>query len=312
MGHKFGGGGGCSGKCSHNMCRVSGKGGRLSREESGENYCAAVHKRLFSICDHFRENVMEIADAERRDIDIERRTKRIAHAVQELADGPEWEAISELEAKRNTAEKKDTYIKLTPVKICLSNLRSRSDSILNAPRKNFLGTTIGLQKGIGDAYKTSSFLAQDCMDCSSNAESEECAWEAHKAITASILRVQHGINILFNIVRPATRDKIMVHVRWMIRRDMPEVLGIEESSWGLPWSEEDFIRCLRRRNCIGMVAEYDERVVGFMLYELHKNRLHILNLVSSPYFRRRGVGTSMVNKLADKPIDPTHQCAIPA
>jgi ribosomal-protein-alanine N-acetyltransferase len=86
----------------------------------------------------------------------------------------------------------------------------------------------------------------------------------------------------------------------MIRRDMPEVLGIETSSFEFPWSEDDFIRCLRQRNCIGMVAEYDERVVGFMIYELHKNRLHILNFAVSPDFRRRGIGHSMVRKLIGK------------
>ena len=58
---------------------------------------------------------------------------------------------------------------------------------------------------------------------------------------------------------------------------MPEVLAIERQSFEFPWSEEDFLRCLRQRNCIGMVAEHGERVVGFMIYELHKNRLHILN-----------------------------------
>ena len=64
----------------------------------------------------------------------------------------------------------------------------------------------------------------------------------------------------------------------MIRRDMPEVLDIEHASFEFPWSEEDFIRCLRQRNCIGMVAEHGERVVGFMIYELHKTKLHILEL----------------------------------
>ena len=76
------------------------------------------------------------------------------------------------------------------------------------------------------------------------------------------------------LVRPG---QLPVHIRWMIRRDMPEVLAIEEQCFEFPWSEEDFIRCLRQRNCIGMVAEHSERVVGFMIYELHKNRLHILN-----------------------------------
>ena len=96
------------------------------------------------------------------------------------------------------------------------------------------------------------------------------------------------------------KQEVCVHIRWMIRRDMPEVLAIENRSFEFPWSDEDFIRCLRQRNCIGMVAEYDERVVGFMIYELHKNRLHVLNFAVRPEFRRRGVGTSMMRKLIGK------------
>ncbi|MCO6459409.1 MAG: ribosomal protein S18-alanine N-acetyltransferase [Pirellulaceae bacterium] len=86
----------------------------------------------------------------------------------------------------------------------------------------------------------------------------------------------------------------------MIRRDMAEVLETESRSFEFPWTEEDFIRCLRQRNCIGMVAEYDERVVGFMIYELHKSRLHILNFAVRPELRRRGVGSQMVSKLISK------------
>jgi ribosomal-protein-alanine N-acetyltransferase len=96
------------------------------------------------------------------------------------------------------------------------------------------------------------------------------------------------------------KQEVCVHIRWMIRRDMPEVLEIENRSFEFPWSEEDFIRCLRQRNCIGMVAEYEERVVGFMIYELHKTRLHILNFAVHPDYGRRGVGTTMVDKLIGK------------
>ena len=46
-------------------------------------------------------------------------------------------------------------------------------------------------------------------------------------------------------------DLLRVHVRWMVRRDMPEVLEIEGESFDFPWSEEDFIRCLRQRDCSG-------------------------------------------------------------
>ena len=91
-----------------------------------------------------------------------------------------------------------------------------------------------------------------------------------------------------------------IHIRWMIRRDMAEVLDIERSSFKFPWVEEEFIRCLRQRNCIGMVAEHDTRVVGFMIYELHKTRLHILNLAVRDGYRLRGVGSLLISKLKSK------------
>ncbi len=91
-----------------------------------------------------------------------------------------------------------------------------------------------------------------------------------------------------------------VHIRWMIRRDMPEVLAIEQRSFEFPWSEEDFSRCLRQRNCIGMVAEAEGQVTGFMIYELNKNQLHVMNFAVRPDARRRGIGVQMVEKLFGK------------
>lgn len=96
------------------------------------------------------------------------------------------------------------------------------------------------------------------------------------------------------------KAQVRVHIRWMIRRDMPEVLAIEHASYEFPWCEEEFFRVLRQRNCIGMVAECGERVVGFMIYELHKSRLQVLNLAVAPESRRMGVGRQMVAKLVGK------------
>ncbi len=99
---------------------------------------------------------------------------------------------------------------------------------------------------------------------------------------------------------PTLKAQVRVHIRWMIRRDMPEVLAIEHASFEFPWCEEEFLRVLRQRNCIGMVAEYGERVVGFMIYELHKNKLHVLDFATHPEFRRQGVGHQMIGKLVGK------------
>ena len=96
------------------------------------------------------------------------------------------------------------------------------------------------------------------------------------------------------------KQHLDVQIRWLIRRDMPEVLRIEQESFEFSWTDEDFLCCLRQRNCIGMVAEYDHQIVGFMVYELHKSRLNILNFAVAPEFRRHGVGTQMVTRLIDK------------
>src|SRR5205085_3641644 len=93
------------------------------------------------------------------------------------------------------------------------------------------------------------------------------------------------------------KEQVRVHIRWMIRRDMPEVLQTEQESFEYAWTEEDFLRCLRQRNCIGMVAEQGEKVVGFMIYELHKQKLHILNFAVHPTFRRMRIGSQMTAKL---------------
>lgn len=89
-------------------------------------------------------------------------------------------------------------------------------------------------------------------------------------------------------------------VRWLIRRDMPEVLDIENQCLDSSWTEDDFLCCLRQRSCIGMVAECNHRIVGFMIYELHKAKLHVLSFAVDPDFRRQGIGSQMIENLVAK------------
>jgi len=101
--------------------------------------------------------------------------------------------------------------------------------------------------------------------------------------------------------RAAMRGQpIAAQIRWMIKRDMPEVLAIEQASFDTPWTEEDFLNALRQRNCIGMVAETNDSLVGFVIYELHKQQLLLLNLAVHPQYRRRGVGRQLVERLISK------------
>jgi ribosomal-protein-alanine N-acetyltransferase len=90
---------------------------------------------------------------------------------------------------------------------------------------------------------------------------------------------------------------------------MPEVLTISQQCFREPWLEEDFIRCLRQRNCIGMVAEYDELIVGYMVYELCKKHLQLLTLAVAPECQRQSVGSQLVGKLKHK-LTPQRRRAI--
>lgn len=89
-------------------------------------------------------------------------------------------------------------------------------------------------------------------------------------------------------------------IRWLIRRDMPRVLQIEKASFTIPWEEEDFLFYLRQRTCIGLVVEHCKQVEGYVIYELDKRTLHLLNLAVSPDNRRTGIGTAILDKLKDK------------
>lgn len=100
------------------------------------------------------------------------------------------------------------------------------------------------------------------------------------------------------------------HMRWLIRRDLPEVLEIESKAYAFPWTEDDFIRYLRQRHCIGMVLELacarcDDRcnhslVIGFMVYALCETRIHVVSLAVHPERQRQGYGRLMADRLKDK------------
>ena len=97
-----------------------------------------------------------------------------------------------------------------------------------------------------------------------------------------------------------------VCVQWLIRKNMPSILEIENESFEFPWLEADFIHCLRHRNCAGMVADCEGQIAGFMIYELHKSRIHLMSLAVRIEYRRQLVGSQLVAKLIEK-LSYAHQ-----
>lgn len=107
------------------------------------------------------------------------------------------------------------------------------------------------------------------------------------------------------------KQSVRVHIRWLIRRDMSEVLAIDEFA-GLPVlpssrpgdREEGCLAYLRPVSRTGMVAEEYGRqygkVLGFMLYEWGQSEITLARLAVHPAYLRMGVGTQLADKLASK------------
>lgn len=89
-------------------------------------------------------------------------------------------------------------------------------------------------------------------------------------------------------------------LRWMERRDLPAALDIEDASWEFPLDEDAFCRRLRPKNTFGIVAEYGDAVVGFLVFTKHSHTLEILDLAVHRNFRRAGIATQLVQNVIDR------------
>lgn len=92
--------------------------------------------------------------------------------------------------------------------------------------------------------------------------------------------------------------------RWLDKRDLSDVLLIEKNSFGSPWTESEFLRALRSRDCVGQVIEAVEpqyrATIGFFVYLLSKTAIEILNIAVATEFRRQGAGSKAVGFLRSK------------
>ncbi len=88
--------------------------------------------------------------------------------------------------------------------------------------------------------------------------------------------------------------------RWMVRRDLPQVLRIESQSFATPWEDFDFVAKLRQPNIIGIVAEHDGLIAGHCVYIAGKHEVFVERLAVAREYRRKGIARTLVDKLQGK------------
>lgn len=76
--------------------------------------------------------------------------------------------------------------------------------------------------------------------------------------------------------------------------DIPAILKIEQISFTTPWSEQDFLNEIYKKNVLSKVAMFEENIIGHICVNHHAHESHILNLDVHPDFRRQGVATILM------------------
>lgn len=90
-------------------------------------------------------------------------------------------------------------------------------------------------------------------------------------------------------------------IRWMIKRDLDDVVAIERQSFTHPMTKNEIKDILKERNSIGMVVEDEAGVVlGWMCYKLDHDQLWLEHIVVHPLYVRHGIGSAMIDKLKSK------------
>ncbi|MBE7559137.1 ribosomal protein S18-alanine N-acetyltransferase [bacterium] len=75
--------------------------------------------------------------------------------------------------------------------------------------------------------------------------------------------------------------------------DLARVLEIEEASFSLPWSPavfSDQIRMKQHSWCLCLRETAEEEVLGYAIFWLAVDEIHLMNIAVSPRHRQRGYG----------------------
>ena len=89
-----------------------------------------------------------------------------------------------------------------------------------------------------------------------------------------------------------------VELRRLEQRDLETVEEIERASYPTPWSRSMFAAELRKPSSIALGAYLDEGdLVGYAFVSRYVDAWHVMNVAVSPAFRRRGIASTLLERL---------------
>jgi ribosomal-protein-alanine N-acetyltransferase len=91
---------------------------------------------------------------------------------------------------------------------------------------------------------------------------------------------------------------VNVELRRLEQRDLDMVEEIERASYPTPWSRSMFAAELRKPSSIALGAYLEEgELVGYAFVSRYVDAWHVMNVAVSPAFRRRGIASTLLERL---------------
>jgi ribosomal-protein-alanine N-acetyltransferase len=83
----------------------------------------------------------------------------------------------------------------------------------------------------------------------------------------------------------------------MTTGDLDAVMAIERSSFAYPWSPRFFLQELQVPCARSILGEFNEKIVGYILFWLLPDEIDVHNLAVHREFRRRGIGRLLLQQV---------------
>lgn len=92
--------------------------------------------------------------------------------------------------------------------------------------------------------------------------------------------------------------KTIITIAGMQKEDIDQVLAIEQASFSMPWSRNLFLSEFRSPRVSSLMVALadgpDRTVIGYIVFWLVEDEMHILNLAVAPAFRRERIAKKLV------------------
>lgn len=92
---------------------------------------------------------------------------------------------------------------------------------------------------------------------------------------------------------------MIAQVKQATLADLSDIAKLEKDSFAYPWSEEALKREIISTGSFAVVAKANDILIGYAMFMLMYDEIHITKIAVNPDFRRLGIGNLMLNALLE-------------